>query len=335
MSSIRNLAKRGLNLNFNQVQGPSTSEYYEKFLNDRHVNKLIFSDDGPEYHFNINDLVEMETIATTRYVIKRMKHTPSKKEMAVKFVHIPHNRHSADDENLKKLKHLVKEIQNFRELRNEPNIVRFYGFCLYEGQALICALSYWPPERLEHDKAKLDVLADIWSLGITLIEIVTGSVPYRDRKGNIPNNIILLQNLILNLDTSKTVEDTMGGYTEGIKNFMKSCLKKVEERPKHDDLMATQFYKCCEKIELEKAVQILLKKYYYQDLSIEEMDTSEPNVDTPNENSIRTLNNTKENLEETLTIANMAHLKYNCDTMFHYFMISRFLGKPKSQGFSN
>jgi hypothetical protein len=101
-------------------------------------------------------------------------------------------------------------------------------------------------------------------LGITLIEIVTGRVPYRDRKGNIPNNIILLQNLIVNLDTNKTVEDAMGGYTEGIKNFMKSCMKKVEERPKYDNLMDTQFYKFCEKIELEKVVQILLKKHFYQ-----------------------------------------------------------------------
>uniref|UniRef100_A0A914D028 mitogen-activated protein kinase kinase n=1 Tax=Acrobeloides nanus TaxID=290746 RepID=A0A914D028_9BILA len=276
MSSIRNQAKRGFNLNFNPVEGPSTSGYYEKFLNDPHVNKLIFSDDGPEYRFNINDFVEMETIATTRHVIKRMKHKPSKKEMAVKFVHIPHNRHSTDDENLRKLKFLVREIQIFRELRNEPNIVKFYGFCLHEGQALICmelmdlslkqlgaylqesknpiitilgALSYWPPERFEHDKAKLDVLADIWSLGITLIEIVTGSVPYRDRKGNIPNNIILLQNMIVNLDTSKTVEEALKGYNEETKDFVKSCLKKVEERPKYDNLMDTQFYKYCEKIE--------------------------------------------------------------------------------------
>ena len=38
-----------------------------------------------------------------------------------------------------------------------------------------------------------------------------------------------------------------------------------------------------------------------------------------NENSIRILNNIKENLEEILTIDNMAQLKYKYDTMFHYF----------------
>jgi serine/threonine protein kinase len=122
-----------------QVPSDSTSsEYYEKLLNDPHVNKLIFADGEPEYRFNISDLTDLKKIAETRHVVKRMLHKPSNKEMAVKFVHIPHNRRSTDEKNLKQLKYLVREIQNFRELRNEPNIVRFYGFCLYEGQALIC-----------------------------------------------------------------------------------------------------------------------------------------------------------------------------------------------------
>ena len=101
-------------------------------------------------------------------------------------------------------------------------------------------------------------------MGITLIELVTGSVPYRDKKGYIPSNIILLQNLIVNLDTNKTVEDALEGYNEGTKDFVKSCLKKVEERPKYPDLMDTQLYKRCETMELEKVVQMLLKEHYYQ-----------------------------------------------------------------------
>uniref|UniRef100_A0A914DES5 mitogen-activated protein kinase kinase n=1 Tax=Acrobeloides nanus TaxID=290746 RepID=A0A914DES5_9BILA len=113
-------------------------------------------------------------------------------------------------------------------------------------------LSYWPPERFIHEKTKFDVRADIWSLGITLIELVTGSVPYKDKKGNIPNNIILLQNLIVNLDTNKTVEDALKGYNEETKDFVKSCLKKIEERPKYDNLMDTQFYKRCEKMDYIK-----------------------------------------------------------------------------------
>uniref|UniRef100_A0A914EDW6 Protein kinase domain-containing protein n=1 Tax=Acrobeloides nanus TaxID=290746 RepID=A0A914EDW6_9BILA len=65
-----------------------------------------------------------------------------------------------------------------------------------------------------YTKAKYDVRADIWNLGITLIEVVSGSVPYRDKKGNIPNNIILLQNLIIILDSNITVDEHFKGYSE-------------------------------------------------------------------------------------------------------------------------
>jgi serine/threonine protein kinase len=125
-------------INFNQGQNSTTSEYYEQLFNDPHVNKLAFTDGGPEYPFKFDDFVDLETIATTRHIIKKMLHKKSGMVLAVKWVHIPHNRHSTDDENLKKLRHLVREVHVFRELRNEPNIVRFYGCCLYEHQALIC-----------------------------------------------------------------------------------------------------------------------------------------------------------------------------------------------------
>lgn len=125
------------------------------------------------------------------------------------------------------------------------------------------SLSYWPPERFEGEKTKFDVRADIWSLGITLNEIVTGTVPYRDKKGNIPNNIILLQNLIENLDAVITVEENFKGYTEETKSFVKACLSPVETRPKYESLMSTDFYGTCEKID-SKFVEICLKKYYYQ-----------------------------------------------------------------------
>ena len=101
-------------------------------------------------------------------------------------------------------------------------------------------------------------------MGITLIELVTGSVPYRDKKGNIPSNIILLQNLIVNLDTNKTVEDALEGYNEGTKDFVKSCLKKVEERPKYKELMETTCCQSCETIDPQKLVRDILKEYYYQ-----------------------------------------------------------------------
>jgi hypothetical protein len=74
----------------------------------------------------------------------------------------------------------------------------------------------------------------------------------------------MLQGLIVNLDTNKTVEDTFRGYTEETKDFVKSCLKKVEERPKYKELMETTCCQSCETIDSQELVQDILKKHYYQ-----------------------------------------------------------------------
>uniref|UniRef100_A0A914E245 mitogen-activated protein kinase kinase n=1 Tax=Acrobeloides nanus TaxID=290746 RepID=A0A914E245_9BILA len=113
-----------------------------------------------------------------------------------------------------------------------------------------------------YTKAKYDVRADIWSLGITLIEVVSGTVPYRDKKGNIPNNIILLQNLIITLNPNITVDERFNGYSEEIKDFVKSCLRKEKERPKYSDLLVTKFYKNLETIDSETLVKRVMEKYH-------------------------------------------------------------------------
>lgn len=51
---------------------------------------------------------------------------------------IPQNRYATEEENNKKVMLLVKEIQRFYELQYENNIVQFYGFCIDQGQGLIC-----------------------------------------------------------------------------------------------------------------------------------------------------------------------------------------------------
>jgi serine/threonine protein kinase len=57
--------------------------------------------------------------------------------MAVKYLIIPRSQH--DDETTQlRFRKLLREIENFRKLWQHPNIVDFYGICVYEGQALIC-----------------------------------------------------------------------------------------------------------------------------------------------------------------------------------------------------
>lgn len=42
-----------------------------------------------------------------------------------------------------------------------------------------CA-AYMAPERIDPIKQNYDIRADVWSLGITLVELATGSFPYKD-----------------------------------------------------------------------------------------------------------------------------------------------------------
>lgn len=112
--------------------------YHNELFNDPDVNKLIFSDEGLTNRFARNDFQDLGIIATALHVVKRMRHKPSKKLLAVKLVNIPYNQNGMKDEHLQHLKYLVREIKNFRELQNEPNIVKFYGFCHYENQAWLC-----------------------------------------------------------------------------------------------------------------------------------------------------------------------------------------------------
>lgn len=131
----------------------------------------------------------------------------------------------------------------------------------YTRYIILESLCYWPPEYFKNEKSEL-ALANIWSLGITLIELVSGSVPYRDKNGKVPTNIILLQNMIINLNTNNTVEDHFNGYSEEIKNLVKSCLEPIEERLNHEALKNNDFLKNYRATGSEKLVQDIIKKYH-------------------------------------------------------------------------
>lgn len=40
-------------------------------------------------------------------------------------------------------------------------------------------ISFLQPERIDPKKPEYDIRADVWSLGITLVELATGSFPYK------------------------------------------------------------------------------------------------------------------------------------------------------------
>lgn len=128
-------------INFGNIEEIKTkNEFYERLSKDPDLNLIIFPDD-PNNHYKFNsrdDLEEKETIGSGRSVVKSCLHKRSGRSMAVKCVNIPQTRFEPEPEQVKKLKNLVREVENFRNLKRSPNIVDFYGICLFDGQALIC-----------------------------------------------------------------------------------------------------------------------------------------------------------------------------------------------------
>ncbi|MFH4979876.1 hypothetical protein AB6A40_006585 [Gnathostoma spinigerum] len=94
---------------------------------------------------------------------------------------------------------------------------------------------YMAPERLKSSEP-YDVRADVWSLGISLLEISTGKFPFAAWESPFQQ----LQE-VADGDPPVMKPDP---YSAPLVNFINYCLiKGKEERPKYKDLMAMDFYK--------------------------------------------------------------------------------------------
>ncbi|XP_048130333.1 mitogen-activated protein kinase kinase kinase 5-like isoform X3 [Rhodamnia argentea] len=83
---------------------------------------------------------------------------------------------------------LKQEIEVLSQLRH-PNILQYYASEILTGQAayrsLKKSLNWMAPELIQSlmandNSADLDPTADIWSLGCTIIEMVTGKPPWSE-----------------------------------------------------------------------------------------------------------------------------------------------------------
>uniref|UniRef100_A0A914YEC9 mitogen-activated protein kinase kinase n=1 Tax=Panagrolaimus superbus TaxID=310955 RepID=A0A914YEC9_9BILA len=96
--------------------------------------------------------------------------------------------------------------------------------------SLGCA-AYLSPERMQC--AQYDIRADIWSLGITLIELAISEYPYQF------NTHFELMCAITGLPAPKLPEH----FSLEFKEFVGKCLEKnVEDRPKYKQLGNTKFF---------------------------------------------------------------------------------------------
>ncbi|CAJ0934684.1 unnamed protein product, partial [Mesorhabditis belari] len=95
---------------------------------------------------------------------------------------------------------------------------------------------YMPPERIDGDnKVAYDVRADVWSLGITIIEISTGTHPYGRWKTPFEQLKQVVQE-----PPPKLPFDM--GFSKEMFNFVENCLMKdFMKRPKYPELLAHPF----------------------------------------------------------------------------------------------
>jgi len=102
---------------------------------------------------------------------------------------------------------------------------------------------YMAPERIDPQRARgYDVRSDVWSLGITLIEISTGRFPYRKWNSVFDQ----LQQVVHGDPPRLEHKDSVTGRTFTLEfvNFVNTCLAKEEtNRPKYVGLLKDAFIK--------------------------------------------------------------------------------------------
>jgi serine/threonine protein kinase len=139
---------------------------------------------------------------------------------------------------------------------------------------------YWPPERFVYAKNNsstsssntydydyhYDIRSDIWSLGITLVEVIYGKLPYQALDEYI-NDYITLQQIIKKINGNDLINRCcQNKCSSDLCLFINVCLSQVEERPRsYDDLQKLQFYGSYKKLEGIKYI-----KNFFKDLQEKE-----------------------------------------------------------------
>lgn len=157
---------------------------------------------------------------------------------------------------------------------------------------------YMAPERIDPQRAKgYDIRSDVWSLGITLIELSTGKFPYRYthliffEKKNHQNFFMAffrkwnsvfdqLQQVVHGDPPRLEPRDPSTGRNFSLEfvNFVNTCLIKEEaQRPKYQGLLKDPFIKKAENeasaVNMAGYVSEVLEKY---DRAVESMDVDFP-----------------------------------------------------------
>ncbi|KAK2166478.1 hypothetical protein NP493_1319g01009 [Ridgeia piscesae] len=110
-----------------------------------------------------------------------------------------------------------------------------------------CA-AYMAPERIDPPdptQPDYDVRADVWSLGVSLVELATGSFPYK----NCNNDFEVLAKVV---KEDPPVLPRGGGFSTDFCAFVKQCLiKDHKKRPKYKKLLENNFIRRYETVHVD------------------------------------------------------------------------------------